>query len=164
MDGTLELFRRHWPGTRHATLRSVASSLGVRETRRIRALGYLSVQDVLHGREFDDAIGYTAYGWDINRGAGEQVHPKALPKPPVIPIPYRVMVPERVGNLICPGRAVNCERPGARADAGAGADHGDGPGRRHRGRRGNRKRPGVPRLDVERLRTSLADDGAIGSL
>ena len=29
-DGTLELFRRYWPGTRHATLRAVASSLGVR--------------------------------------------------------------------------------------------------------------------------------------
>lgn len=28
-----------------------------------------------------------------------------------IPIPYRVMVPETAGNLICPGRAVNCERP-----------------------------------------------------
>ena len=163
VDGTLELFRRYWPGTRHATLRAVASSLGVRETRRIKAIGYLSVQDVLDRRPFDDTIGYTAYGWDINRGAGEQVDPKSLPKPPAIPIPYRVMVPETVGNLICPGRAVNCERPvlgpmrvqapimamGQAAGTAAAAAIADGLAFRD--------------VDVPRLRTSLADDGAIVS-
>ncbi len=55
--------------------RAVASSLGVRETRRIKALGYLSVQDVLDRRESDDTIGYTAYGWDINRGAEDRSTP-----------------------------------------------------------------------------------------
>ena len=162
--GTLELFRRYWPGTRHATLRAVASSLGVRETRRIKAVGYLSVQDVLDRREFDDTIGYTAYGWDINRGAEDQVDPKSLPKPPVIPIPYRVMVPETAGNLICPGRAVNCERPvlgpmrvqapimamGQAAGHAAAAAIADGRAFRD--------------VDVRRLRNSLADAGAIVSL
>lgn len=161
--GTLELFRRYWPGARHATLRAVASSLGVRETRRIKAVGYLSVQDVLDRREFGDTIGYTAYGWDINRGAEDRVDPRSLPKPPVIPIPYRVMVPETAGNLICPGRAVNCERPvlgpmrvqapimamGQAAGTAAAAAIADGRAFRD--------------VDVGRLRTSLADDGAIVS-
>ena len=164
VDGTLELFRRHWPGTRHATLRAVASCLGVRETRRIKAVGYLSVQDVLNRCEFDDIIGYTAYGWDINRGAGEQVDPKSLAKPPVIPIPFRGMLPETVGNLICPGRAVNCERPvlgpmrvqapimamGQAAGTAAAAAIDGGVAFRD--------------VDVQRLRTSLADDGANVSL
>ena len=73
MAGTLELFRRYWPGMRHATLHAVASSLAGRETRRTKADGYLSVQDVPDRREFDDTIGYTADGWDINRGAEDQV-------------------------------------------------------------------------------------------
>ena len=122
------------------------------------------MQDVLDRRRFDDTIGFTAYGWDINRGAGERVDPKSLPKPPVIPIPYRVMVPETVGNLICPGRAVNCERPvlgpmrvqapimamGQAAGSAAAAAIADGLAFRD--------------VNVHRLRTSLADDGAIVSL
>ena len=31
-------------------------------------------------------------------------------KPPRTPIPYRIMVPKGVTNLICPGRAVSVER------------------------------------------------------
>ena len=104
-----------------------------------------------------------AYGWDINRGAEDRVDPRSLPKPPVIPIPYRVMVPETAGNLICPGRAVNCERPvlgpmrvqapimamGQAAGTAAAAAIADGRAFRD--------------VDVGRLRTSLADDGAIVS-
>lgn len=32
-------------------------------------------------------------------------------KPPVVPPPYRTLVPRGVTNLICPGRAFSAERP-----------------------------------------------------
>ena len=106
---TLELFRSRFPGCRDATLRAVASSVGVRETRRIEAVGYLSVKDVVDRKPLPDTIGYTDYGWDISRAEGE-IDPHSLAKPPVIPIPYSVMVPKTISNLIFPGRAINCER------------------------------------------------------
>jgi len=109
VEGTLELFREHWPGCADVSLRAVATSLGIRESRRIEAIGRLSVRDVVEGRPVPDTIGFTAYPWDINQGA-DDVNPKELIKPPVIPIPYGVMVPRGVAKLICPGRAINCER------------------------------------------------------
>ena len=53
------------------------------------------------------------YGWDLpdpKRLSLQPLHEKRIPKPPVTPIPYRVMVPQPVTNLICPGRAVSVER------------------------------------------------------
>jgi len=109
IHGTIELFRKHWPGCKNITLRAVASNLGVRESRRIDAEGYFSVNDIIEEKTVPDTIGFTAYGWDINQGSGD-IDPHSLVKPPVIPIPYSVMVPKGVENLICPGRAINCER------------------------------------------------------
>lgn len=109
VEGTLELFRRHWPGCEGITLRAVAASLGVRESRRIEAVGHFSVRDILAQSPVPDTIGFTSYPWDINQGAGD-VDPKQLTKPPVIPIPYRVMVPRGLANVICPGRAIDCDR------------------------------------------------------
>jgi hypothetical protein len=37
-------------------------------------------------------------------GAGKEIHNRQ------VPIPYRVMLPRPVSNLICPGRAVSAER------------------------------------------------------
>ena len=145
VDGTLELFRRYWPGTRHATLRAV-SSLGVRETRRIKAIGYLSVQDVLDRRRFDDTIGYRLrVGHQPgSRGAGgSEVAAEAAGDSN--PLPRDGAGDGRQPGL--PGPRRQLRAPGARADAGAGADHGHGPGRRHRGRRGDRRRPRVPRRE-----------------
>ena len=109
VEPTIQLFRDHWPGCKNIELRAVASGLGVRESRRINAEGHLSVRDIVEGTEVRDSIGFTAYGWDINKGAGD-LDPKKLEKPELVPIPYSVMVPKGVSNLICPGRAINCER------------------------------------------------------
>ena len=35
---------------------------------------------------------------------------KCIPAPSVTPIPYRIMVPRPITNLLCPGRAVSVER------------------------------------------------------
>ena len=77
--------------------------------RRIKAIKHLSVSDVAEDRAFPDVIGYGVYGWDINVAAGE-TSARELRKPERTPIPYGVMVPETVTNLICPGRAVDVER------------------------------------------------------
>ena len=109
IDETIELFRKHWPGCAGITLRAVSANLGVRESRRIHAINRMTVKDVIEKKAIADTIGFTAYPWDVNKGAGD-VDPKSLSKPPVIPIPYSVMVPVAVSNVICPGRAIDCER------------------------------------------------------
>jgi hypothetical protein len=109
----LELMRRHIPGFSAARLKAVAPLLGVRETRRVIGDFCLSVDDVTAGRLFPDTVGLSSYGWDLPDPAQPSYQPmseRRVHKPPFTPIPYRVMVPRPLANLICPGRAVSVER------------------------------------------------------
>ncbi len=107
----LTILRKHAPGFQNARLKSVAPLLGVRETRRIIGDFTLGVEDILSGKGFEDVIGFTAYGWDLPDPKRPSHQPlEGSIKPEFIPIPYRVMIPRGVANLICPGRAVSCQR------------------------------------------------------
>lgn len=106
---TVKLFRRRFPGLGRASVRAVASDLGVRETRRIDGERLMTVRDVIDARTFPDTIGLTPYGWDLGNRKGEQpMH--GVTKPDIVPIPFGIMVPRGIDNLLCPGRAVSVER------------------------------------------------------
>lgn len=107
----LDVMRRHFPGFQNVRLKAVASLMGVRETRRIVGDFVLSVDDLVNGKSFDDAIGFSSYGWDLPDPKRPSHQPMAnVRKLPFTPIPYRILVPRPVTNLICPGRAVSVER------------------------------------------------------
>jgi len=110
----LGIMRKHFPGFADARLKTVAPLLGVRETRRIKAEFVLTVEDLVEGRDFEDTIGYSAYGWDLPDPKRPSYQPmsekKVRKRRPVTPIPYRLMLPQPLTNLICPGRAVSVER------------------------------------------------------
>lgn len=109
-----ELMRKHFPGFAQARIRSVAPVLGIRETRRIVGDFIYTVDDLLTARDFDDTIGFSGYWWDLpdpKRPSHQPMHEnKVGMKRPYTPIPYRVMVPRPICNVICPGRAISVER------------------------------------------------------
>ena len=107
----LALMRKHIPGCAQARIKAVASLLGVRETRRIVGDYVLSVDDLVTGKSFADTIGFSGYWWDLpdpKRPSHQPMEGRKAPYP--TPIPYRVVVPRAVENLICPGRAISVER------------------------------------------------------
>jgi hypothetical protein len=109
----LPIMRRHFPGFAQARISAVATLFGVRETRRITGEMVLTVEDVLKGQAFPDTIGYSMYGWDLPDPKRPSYQPMAEGKrhpPGPTPIPYRILIPRPVINLICPGRAVSVER------------------------------------------------------
>jgi hypothetical protein len=106
---TFDQFRRRFPGMKNAILKAVAGDLGVRETRRIEGCASLTVADVQSAKAWPDTIGLSSYGWDLH-GKYKTQPMHGAPKPPFTPIPYRIMVPRSLGNVICPGRAVSVER------------------------------------------------------
>ena len=116
----LAIFRKHFPGFARAEMKCVAPLLGIRETRRIRSTLCLRVNDLCEGRAFDDTIGFSMYGWDLPDPYRPSLQPMVdesngkfinkVNKVLYTPIPYRIMVPHPVLNLLCPGRAVCVER------------------------------------------------------
>ena len=110
------LMQKHFPGFKDARIKMVAPVLGIRETRRIIGDFVYTVADVADELNFEDNIGFSGYGWDLpdpKKPSYQPMHSDAgAPKLKRMytPIPYRVLVPKPVENVICPGRAISVER------------------------------------------------------
>jgi len=82
----------------------VGHSLGIRETRRIIGEYELSTEDVLSGRKFDDGIAQGAYPLDMHDPEGKGVVFRDIGGDGAFDIPYRTLLPQKVDNLLVPGR------------------------------------------------------------
>jgi glycine/D-amino acid oxidase-like deaminating enzyme len=111
IEWLIGFLREHMPGFSDVRVKSIAPMLGVRETRRIDGEYRLSVEELMKEERFPDTIGFSTYGWDLadpKKPSHQPMH--GQPKPEVTPIPYRIMVPKGIDNVICPGRSVSVER------------------------------------------------------
>ncbi len=108
----LEIMRAHFPGFANTTIRQIAPMIGIRETRRIKADYTLSVEDLLLGKEFDDCIALSGYGWDMPNPKSPSLQPYQgiKRKSPYTPIPYRCLLPVGLDNVIVAGRCISVER------------------------------------------------------
>ena len=105
-----DFLRREIPGFAHIRLRTSASTLGVRESRRIAGRYVLCAEDLLEGRRFDDAVVHAAnFPIDIhNPSGGGQAETEGCPhKARPYDIPMRALQPLGVENLILSGRCIS---------------------------------------------------------
>jgi hypothetical protein len=104
----LDFFRSDLAGFANCSLLDTATQIGVRETRRIVGEYTLTIGDLQNGRRFEDVIALCGYPIDIHSpdGAGGGTA-DAPPSANVYEIPYRVMVPRDIENLLVAGRAVS---------------------------------------------------------
>jgi hypothetical protein len=96
----VEALKKYTPGFEKARLRTIGSSLGARESRKIVGAYDLTGHDVLNEARFEDSIGIFPEFLDGNHIAimpstGRYFH-----------VPYRVVLPQRVENLLVAGRCV----------------------------------------------------------
>ncbi len=116
----LNIFRKHFPGFQHAEMKCIAPLLGIRETRRLQSDFCLRVTDLAADIHFRDTVGFSMYGWDLPDPQNPSLQPlidesegkfvNKVHKMLSTPIPYRIMVPRPILNLLCPGRAICVER------------------------------------------------------
>lgn len=120
---------------RRLSLVTVASDLGVRESRHVKAKYRVTEEDVLMGRRFDDCAAKGSYRVDIHEedgitfkylngerhrmrvGADGNVswnrdfwRLDKMMRPTWYEMPLRALIPEKAENLVCAGRMVDCER------------------------------------------------------
>jgi hypothetical protein len=107
-----QFIKESTPGFGDAYIVEIAPQLGIRETRRIRGEYSLSEDDILGCRDFPDTIG--VQGWPIE--AHVQGDVKFVFAPPMSrgfnEIPYRIIVPQRVDNLLIAGRCASMTHEG----------------------------------------------------
>lgn len=130
----MNIVRKYASSQDQPTLLSLASYIGIRETRHIKGRYRLTDEDLLSGRRFPDAIANGCYAVDIHHGdkpgvtlrhlsGVEVVYPgmglekrvgrwkeESPNNPTFYQIPYRCLLPKgRFKNLLACGRMVDAE-------------------------------------------------------
>ncbi|WP_399683225.1 FAD-dependent oxidoreductase [Xenophilus sp.] len=109
------------PGFAEAAIVEIAPQVGIRETRRIQGLYALAGEDILSSARFGDAIGLNAWpmelhaegrvDWAFPRDAGNAFNQ----------LPWRMLVPQGVDNLLVAGRCASMTHEGQSAARASGA-------------------------------------------
>jgi hypothetical protein len=115
-------FLRTVPGFEKSYIVDLPPQLGIRETRRVLGGYQLSGADVLGCASFPDSIGVNGWPMEIH-AAGEVIF-----KFPPIPqsrgfneLPYRMLVPKNIDNLLIAGRCASMTHEGQSAARVSGA-------------------------------------------
>lgn len=107
----VDFLKNNIPGFSDIRIKGSASTLGVRESRRILGRYQLTEDDLMAGRAFPDTVVHRAnFCLDIHNpsGAGQSVHAEKRPMtPPLYDIPFSAMCPIGCNNLITAGRCIS---------------------------------------------------------
>jgi hypothetical protein len=109
----MNFLRTSVPGFAQAYIVDTPPQLGIRETRRIIGAYQLSGEDVLGCASFEDVIGVNA--WPLEQHVAGNVEWSWPPIPQsrgFNHLPYRMMLPQRPGNLLVAGRCASMTREG----------------------------------------------------
>ena len=104
------------PGFENAYILEIAPQVGIRETRRVVGEYQLTEDDVLGCASFDDTIGVN--GWPVEAHVKGDVIFKFADVPAsrgFNHLPYRMLVPKRVDNLLVAGRCASMTHMGQSA-------------------------------------------------
>ena len=145
------------PGFEQSAIVEIAPQVGIRETRRIEGLYALSGEDILSSARFDDSIGINAWPMEMHAaGKIEWAFPRDQQRT-YNQLPWRMVVPCGVDNLLVAGRCASMTHEGQSAARASGAcfvmGQAAGTAAAHAGRMPMRE------IDTALLRERLRADG-----
>ena len=156
---TFEFIREVTPGFERAYIAEIAPQIGIRETRRMRGEYMLTEDDVLDCADFPDSIGVN--GWPVEEHVAGSVEFRFQRKPRGFnQLPYRMIIPLGIENLLVAGRCASMTHGGQSAARVSGPCFAMG---QAAGTAAHLAlRDGVPArtLEVELLKKTLEADGA----
>ncbi|MGF6524873.1 FAD-dependent oxidoreductase [Variovorax sp. PvP013] len=113
--------REQVDGFADARIVEIAPQVGIRETRRIDGLYALSGEDIVGSARFPDAIGVNGWPMELHADGGvEWRFPRDADRA-FNDLPWRMLVPRGVDNLLVAGRCASMTHEGQSAARASGA-------------------------------------------
>ena len=108
------------PGFEQSAIVEIAPQVGIRETRRIEGLYALTGEDILSSARFDDSVGINAWPMEMHAaGKIEWAFPRDGNRT-YNQLPWRMLVPRGVDNLLVAGRCASMTHEGQSAARASG--------------------------------------------
>lgn len=103
LPGILQFLREQLPGFRNAALEDVAPELYLRESRHLKSLYVLTIDDLLEHRDFPDKIALASYPVDLQPYDADRG--QVVGNPLVYSVPFRSLIPRELDDLLVVGRS-----------------------------------------------------------
>lgn len=105
----LKFLRKNVPGFENAEIYSIASHIGVRESRRVKCVSYLTAEAFEKRSKYPDGIAKVRYPIDIHNPQGTGTIITTMPEGEWYEIPYGCIVSKDVNNLLIGGRPISVD-------------------------------------------------------
>ncbi len=120
-----DFLRHEVTGFANSAIVDIAPQVGIRETRRIYGDYRLTGEDILSSAHFDDVIGVNAWPMELHRAGGiDWAFPRsgeAMDGRSYNDLPWRMLLPRGVDNLLVAGRCASMTHEGQSAARASGA-------------------------------------------
>lgn len=103
----VEVLKKYIPGFENCYLIESSQKVGRRESRRIKGLYTMTVEDIRSQRQFPDVVAQGCYQIDIHGPTDATFRLEKLPEGTHYDIPYRCLVASNCDNLLVAGRCVS---------------------------------------------------------
>lgn len=100
-------FLKQYPAFEEAILVSSATSIGVRESRKLKGVHILNAQELKDCTRFEDSIALGNYDIDIHNPEGTGTSHYYFAPGDYYTIPYRSLLPKEFDNLLTGGRCIS---------------------------------------------------------
>lgn len=100
-------FKQNSEAFKNSTLISVASEIGVRESRKLKGVHILTAEELKNLTDFDDSIALGNYDIDIHNPSGSGTSHYYFRAGEYYKIPYRSLLPKEFDNLLVVGRCIS---------------------------------------------------------
>ncbi len=107
IDELMRFLKKYSVAFKDSTVITVASEIGVRESRKLKGVYVLTSDDLIACTQFEDAIALGNYDIDIHNPAGTGTSHRYFDKGEFYSIPYRSLLPKEIDNLLVAGRCVS---------------------------------------------------------
>ena len=102
-----EFLRKYSEGCKNASLVSIAPEIGIRESRKLKGVHILTVDELYNKVYFDDTIALGNYPVDIHNPEGSGTVMHNFKDDEFYCIPYRSLLPKEYSNLLVAGRCIS---------------------------------------------------------